>query len=271
MTIVDARAGLAVEIDGNVAEVVLDRPPVNAITEALYRQIIDTFGKLSDDPTVDVVIVRSGNPRVFCAGVDMNEVAEQVGSEADVHLLRQQGLARAAYEAIMTCAQPTIAVLNAPALGAGAVIAACCDIRYASTAATLSLPEISVGRCGGGRHLMRLAPNGVVREMYFTGDPLTADIACTLGLVNKTFAPGRELAAARALARRIAGQSPVALRMAKQALNEAESMTVTEGYAREQEHTLKLARSDDAREAARAFLEKRSPEWNRDNPGGSKT
>jgi enoyl-CoA hydratase/carnithine racemase len=263
--------GLSMHIDGNVAEITLDRPPVNAISQAVYRQFIDLFTKISGDGSVDVVLLRSANPRVFCAGVDMNEVVEQVESDSDDQLVRQQGLARAAYEAILTCAQPTIAVINGPALGAGAVIAACCDIRYASTAATLALPEISVGRCGGGRHLMRLTPNGVVREMYFTGDPLTADAACSLGLVNKTFAPGRELSAARELARRIGAQSPIALRMAKQALNGAESLPVAEGYALEQEYTIRLARSADGREAARAFLEKRPPVWDRRASGGSST
>jgi enoyl-CoA hydratase/carnithine racemase len=193
----------------------------------------------------------------------MNEVAEQVNSDSDEGLIRQQALARAAYEAVTTCAQPTIVVINGPALGAGAVLAACCDIRYASTAATIGLPEINVGRCGGGRHLMRFAPNGIVREMYFTGEALTADEARDVGLVNKTFAPGRELAAARLLAHRIGAQSPFALRMAKEALNGAEPLPVAEGYALEQQYTIRLGRSPDAVEAARAFLEKRRPEWNR--------
>jgi enoyl-CoA hydratase/carnithine racemase len=110
---------------------------------------------------------------------------------------------------------------------------------------------------------MRFAPSAVVREMYFTGGPLTAEEALQYGLVNATFEAGTELAAARELAMRIAAKSPVSLRIAKEALNAAEWLPVSEGYALEQTYTLRLARTPDGVEAARAFLEKRDPIWER--------
>jgi enoyl-CoA hydratase len=252
---------IEVQQDGNIAEVVFDRPPVNAVSSGVYRELAAVFGDLSSRTDVDVVVVRSGNPRIFCAGADIKEVQAIVESETTAADEQRQALAREAYDRIVNCAQPTIAVVNGPALGAGAVLAACCDVRYASASATIGVPEIKVGRCGGGRHLMRLVSQGVVREMYFTGDALPADEAFRVGLFNRVFPEGKELEAARELARRIGAKSPTALRLAKEALNRAEGLPLDEGYAVEQEYTIRLGRSPDAVEAARAFLEKRDPVW----------
>jgi enoyl-CoA hydratase/carnithine racemase len=248
----------------NVAEILIDRPPVNAFSTGLYRTLTSAFSSVSRDATVDVVIVRSANPNLFSGGADIREL-DQIISSGRFDLDEQrQAAARELSAAILSCSQPTIAVLNGPALGAGLVLAACCDIRYASANATLGLPEINLVRCGGATQLNRLLPQGVLRQLYFTGEPLSADEAAQHGLVNRVYPNGDALLrGARAVARTIAGKSPTGLRSAKDALNNIESLAHDNAYLVEQSYALRLARHPDAREAARAFLEKRQPVWTR--------
>ena len=257
--------GVGTFIDDAVAEVVLDLPPVNAVTTGMYVELTRVFNELSNRVDVQVILLRSAAARGFSAGADVKEqvAAASPAEPADVY---RQRLATTCYDAIMDCAQPSIAVVHGFALGAGTVIAACCDIRYAADTARIGLPEINVGRCGGGRHLMRLIPQGKTRLMYFTGEPIAAEEAMRLDLVQGVFPAERVLEEARSLARTIAGKSPLGLRLAKRALNESESMEVKAGYRHEQTYTLRLGRHPDAREAVRATLERRPPVWTRAEP-----
>jgi enoyl-CoA hydratase len=246
--------------DGPVTEVIIDRAPVNAITTGMYGELIEVFDSLSRRTDVHCVLLRSALSKGFSAGADIRQVVQSQASFEGPDEFRAR-LARTCYDRMVNCAQPTIAVVNGFALGAGAVLAASCDIRYAAQNARLGLPEINAGRCGGGRHLMRLIPQGRLRLMYFTGEPMTADEALRFDLVQAVFPEGDVLDRARELAHRIAAKSPLGLRLAKRALNECESMDLDTGYAREQAFTLQLARTPDAAEAVAATLEKRPPKW----------
>lgn len=254
-------SGVRVERHGAIANVVLDRPPVNAIASKTYERLMAVLQDVDADSSIDVVLLSSGNARVFCAGADIKELQATVNDSSSRSDEERQRLARETYELLLDLAQPTIAVLNGAAIGAGAVLAACCDIRIASDQAAIGLLEINVARCGGGRHLMRSLPQGVVRRMYFTGDMLEASRAYDLGLFEEVVPLGQELDSALSLANDIASKSPLALRMAKRALNQSESLPVKEGYGVEQRFTVELGRSEDAKEAAAAFLEKRKPNW----------
>jgi enoyl-CoA hydratase/carnithine racemase len=248
-----------IERDGNVAEVVLDRPPVNAFSMELYATLAGAFEEVSGDSAVDVVLLRSANPRIFSAGADIHEFADPAASHEE-----RQAAARRLTRSIRECAQPTIAAVNGPALGAGAVVVASCDIRYASAGATIGLPEVAVARCSGATQLQRLLPRGVLRELAFAGEPLTAEQAAQFGAFNRVFPDGGALlAGARDLARRIGSKSPATLRALKQVLNGIEFLPHDDAYAVEQAHALRLAEHPDSLEAARAFLEKRAPEWSR--------
>ncbi|MYU11177.1 enoyl-CoA hydratase [Streptomyces sp. SID8361] len=242
-----------------VAEVTLSRPPVNAVSVRMYEELTAAFRALSRRNDVHAVVLRS-DQRMFCAGADIKQQVDSPTIAESTNEYRQR-LARMCYDAILDCAVPTIAAVHGHAIGAGAVLAACCDIRYASDDARLGLPEINVGRCGGGRHLMRLVPQGATRLMYFTGEPVDAQEAWRFGLVQRVVAPDELLDSVRELAAKIAAKSPLGLRLAKKALNESESLGVREGYAHEQIYTLQLAESPDAAEAARSVLEKRPPKW----------
>jgi enoyl-CoA hydratase/carnithine racemase len=254
-------ANIRIENEGPIGFVVMDRPPVNAMSTDTYGELADAFRAVSQRDDLSVVLLTSASEKVFCAGADVKELSTLTASGDSRRDEQRQKLAHALFDAILNNRQPVIGVLNGPALGAGAALAACCDIRYASERATIGLPEINVGRCGGGRHMMRLLPQGWVRVLYFTGRPLDAQEAYRLGLFQKVVSHGTERTAAMELAREIAGKSPLALRLAKEALNACEPLPVSEGYALEQTYTLRLAKSEDAKEAARAFTEKRPPVW----------
>lgn len=247
---------IRLEIEGAVAVATIDTPPVNALKLADYAEIGDLFERLGKDRTTHCVVLTGAGDRAFCAGKDLKEfLAARVEDDAE-----QAKVVRRAYSAILHCEIPTIAAVNAAALGAGAVLASVCDIRLAAAAtARFALPEINVGRCGGGAHLGRHIPQGALRRMFFTGRSIDAQEAWRLGFVQEVHEPGALLPAALELAREIAAKAPLGLRIGKAALNEAERLPLEEGYVREQEASTRLMATHDAREATRAVVEKRPP------------
>ena len=254
-------ANVKISNEGRIGFITMDRPPVNAMSTEMYGELNDAFQAVGGREDISVVLLVSSSERCFNAGADVKEISAMTAAGDTGRDERRQALARTMFDSILTNRQPVIAVINGPALGAGAVIAACCDIRYASERATIGMPEINVGRCGGGRHMMRLLPQGKMREMYFTGRPIDAQEAYRLGLFERVVPHGTERSVAMELAREIASKSPLALRLAKEALNSCEPLPISEGYALEQTFTLRLAKSEDAKEAMRAFMEKRAPVW----------
>jgi enoyl-CoA hydratase len=246
---------IQVDIGDKIATVTLAKQPVNALTSKLYEELGDVFERLSGERDVNCVILQSASAKAFCAGKDLKEfLAARVEDDP-----ANAAIVRRTFSAILNCAVPVIAAVNGPALGAGAVIASVCDIRVASRAATFALPEINVGRCGGGAHLGRLIPQGELRKMFFTGQPIDAAEAYRIGLVDQLVEPSELSDAVRALATTIAAKSPLGLRIGKKALREAENLPLEEGYAREQRYSTELMHTEDAREATRAVVEKRPP------------
>jgi enoyl-CoA hydratase len=254
-------AEVRVEIADRVATVTLDRPPVNALSSGLYQELSAAIERVAGDPQVSVMVLASASTRAFCAGADVTELARLSGADAEDADVRRQELARRVFGQLLNLPQPCIAAVDGPAIGAGAVLASCADIRMGSPRASFSLPEVTVGRCGGGRHLMRHLPQGVVRRMFFTAQPLTSEESLRFGFLDSVHDSAELAGAVLARAREIAANSPLALRLGKAALNESESLTVQEGYAVEQQYTLRLARSADAREALAARKEKRAPRF----------
>jgi enoyl-CoA hydratase len=248
---------LKVEISDRIATVTIDRPPVNALTGASYQALGDLFRSLSENPEVQCVILTAEGSRAFCAGKDLKEflaakIEDDPAYAAVVH---------ATFKAIYECAVPVIAAVNGPALGAGAVIASCCDIRISARTATYALPEINVGRCGGGAHLGRLIPQGALRRMFFTGQPISADEAYRIGLIDELVDLADLATAARKLAQTIAEKAPLGLRIGKRTLNTIETLPLFEGYAAEQRASTELMATRDAREATLAIVEKRAPQF----------
>lgn len=246
---------IQVDVADGIARVRMTRAPVNALTMANYAELGDAFRSLSEDVAVRCVILSSTMPKAFCAGKDFNEF---LSSRADDYL-RDAPIIRGAFEAIRHCAVPTIAMIDGPAIGAGCTLAAMCDIRVAGERAKFILPEMDVGRCGGGSHIGRLIPQGALRRMFFTGDPMRAAEAYRVGLVDELVATDALEEATLAIARRIAVKSGVILRIGKKSINDSEYLPVDEGYVLEQGFSAEMSKTDDASEAITAIIEKRAP------------
>jgi enoyl-CoA hydratase/carnithine racemase len=247
---------IRVEIADFVATVTMDNPPVNAQTDETQEELIFALDCLSDRDDVRAIVL-TGAGKVFCAGVDIKARAGKTWAEGMRR--RNQRSARESYHTVRECTKPVIGAINGAALGAGLAIVASCDVLIASENASVGLPEVTVGLMGGCRHAMQLFGRSKVRRMMLTGDRVDGKELFRLGVVEDCVAADELLPAAQALARRIAGYSPLATQLAKQSLNTIEQLSLRDGYRYEQDMTLQLGKSEDSREAMSAFREKRAP------------
>jgi enoyl-CoA hydratase len=251
----DIKQDLQLEVRSKVLVVTLDRPPVNTLLLDTYQEIARTFDGISLRTDVNCVIFTAAGTKAFCAGLDLKEFAA-AKLEDDPG---RAAIVRHCFAAIRHCALPVIAAVNGPALGAGCVLTSVCDIRLAAETATFGLPEINVGRCGGTAHMGRHLPQGLLRRMFFTGQPIRAQEAERFGFVDQVLTHEALMPAALAMAELIAEKAPLGLRLGKAAMNEIEFLSVEDGYAAEQRYSTRLMATQDAREATRAVLEKRKP------------
>lgn len=249
---------LRFDVDGRVVTVTLDRPKVNAQNTRLREEVIRAFDLINDMDEVRVAIL-TGAGSCFSAGADLSERADIAAEPGG--FWRHNRRTREAPNAIHECFKPVIAAVNGPALGAGFHLASACDIIMASDNAVFGMPEINVGLAGGASILHRLFGRSRGRRMFFTGMRLSAAEMYRLGLIEEPVPADRLMQEARALADDIASKSPIAMRLAKEAYNVVEAMPEREAYRFEQNMTFALSRTEDAREAQQAFLEKREPQF----------
>ncbi len=246
------------EVSDHIAVVTMDAPPVNAVSTEFMEEMIAAIDRLNDLPDVRVAIV-TGAGRCFSAGADIKGRLSRK-DEAGAYWAH----ARRAREMSWTLIEnkkPIIAAINGPALGAGLGIAVSCDILMASETASLGLPEVDVGLMGGGRHTMRVFGHSLTRRMMLTGYRVSGPELYRLGIVECCVPAEKLMEEAMKMATTIASKSPIATRMAKQAAQTIEFMTLRDGYRFEQNLTHELSRTEDAREAMTAFVEKRKPEF----------
>lgn len=245
-------------IEDYIALVTIDNPPVNAHSGQVLEEMAWTFDAISDREDVRVAIL-TGAGKVFCAGADIKSKAgqaPQLGAQ-----MRGSRVAREAYHCIRECIKPVIGALNGPALGGGLAFAASCDILLASEKACLGLPEIDVGLLGGGRHAQRLFSHSLQRRMMLTGYRVYGPELYRLGVVEACVKPEELMEETLKIAREIAAKSPIAITMAKHAANTIEELSLRDGYRFEQSMTGELSKTDDSKEAMRAFAEKRKPNF----------
>lgn len=239
-----------------IATITLDRPPVNAQDRRLREEVTRLFDACSDREDVRCVVL-TGAGRTFSAGADLRERVGLVREPGDY--IAHNRLTREFFYAPMDCLKPVICAANGPAIGAGFALMLACDIILASESCWVQMPELDVGLAGGARFLSEHFSRSTARMMFFTGRRVPAAELHRLGLIEPVLAPEALLPAAMAMAAGIAAKSPLALRQAKRSFNVVESMPYREAYRFEQTITEELSRSEDAREAQRAFLEKRRP------------
>lgn len=234
--------GVRVEVDGRVVIVTLDRGPVNAVDQLMYRALRDVFAGVGTSGAEGRVCILRGAGPHFCAGNDIHEFVGMTPLNASVRMRA----VREAFAAILECPLPVIAAVHGSALGTGLAIAACCDIVVASEDAVFGTPEVGVGVLGGARHLARLVPEQVMRRMYFTGEPASAEELSRYGGVSAVVPRERLDDEARRLAESIARHSPHVLRAAKEALNRTEHMPLKQAYEEEQQLTVRVASHADS-------------------------
>ena len=250
-------------IESGIATLTFNRPErMNALSTSIMQGLLDGLPRLAGDPAVKVVVL-TGAGRAFCAGGDVKSMAEGAGeqrsaAEATAHLRSRMEVSRILHE----LPKPTIAMINGPAAGAGLALSLACDLRIAGASARLVTAFVRVGFSGdfgGSYFLTRLVGTAKARELYFTGRPVDADEALTLGLVNRVVPDDQLHDATMELARALAQGPSVALSLMKRNLNCAESGDLTELLYMEAVHQVQAGRTEDHREAARAFVEKRTP------------
>ncbi|MFY4261271.1 enoyl-CoA hydratase/isomerase family protein [Achromobacter xylosoxidans] len=247
---------LDVRIDAGVATILLANPPVNALSTEMMNELSWVLDRISETPEVRAVVL-SGQGKTFCAGADLKNRAATIKAPGD--LPQHSRRTRECFHAIRECAKPVVGAINGAALGAGLAIVASCDILLAASDAVVGLPEINVGLLGGGRHGMRLFGHSRLRRMMLTGLRVDGNELYRLGVVEEALPAEALMPRAQELARELASKSPLATILAKQTLNAIEDMSLRDGYRYEQDMTAAIAKTEDAMEARRAFLEKRAP------------
>ena len=244
-----------VDIADYVATVTLARPPVNAQNRRFREEIITIFEALNDRADVRAIVL-TGEGKTFSAGADLKErpALDEAGAYP-----RHNRLVRESFNVVMECEKPVIAAINGAAIGAGCVLALCCDILIAADTAYLSMTEVDVGLAGGVSHVRRFFRESDARLLIYTARRVSGLDLFRMGVVSACVPLDKLIETAQAIAREIATKSPLAVRAAKRSFNVTEGMPLRDAYRFEQSQTIALASSDDTKEAMRAFAEKRRP------------
>jgi len=239
--------------DQGIAEVVVDVPPVNALTVAGWFELADTITAAGKDPETRVVVLRSEG-KGFNAGVDIKEMQNTEGFTA---LIGANKGCFAAFAAVYDCPVPLIAAVQGFCVGGGIGLAGNADIVVASDDAFFGLPEVDRGALGAATHLSRLVPQHKMRAMVYTGATATAAELHAFGSVLRVVPRDELRAAAFEVASDIAAKSPTVMRAAKESLNGIDLWDVKRSYRFEQGFTFELNLAGVSDELRDAFVEKR--------------
>lgn len=239
------------EFKDNILTVTLNRPEAgNSLNAALSGGLADALTRANDDPEVRVVIVTGAGEKIFCAGMDLKAFA--AGED-----LAKIG---AGFVALQTCKKPIIAAVNGHALAGGYEVVMACDLVVSADHAKFGIPEVKRGlfAAGGGVRLASRIPLPIALELGLTGDPIDAQRAQTLGLINQVVPAGELMSAANALALRITANGPLGVQATKQLMRDEIGDGNRELLAKLQKEVFA---SEDAKEGSIAFAEKRAPVW----------
>lgn len=249
---------LIIEKVDHVAKISLNRPKIlNALNTEIIKKLADVLEELDQDSQVNAIVL-TGNEKAFAAGADINELAETSPVEFVIKQFFRD------WERIRKISKPLIAAVNGYALGGGNELAMCCDIIIASETAKFGQPEILLGvipGAGGTQRLTKAVGRVKAMEMVLTGKTISAKEALEWGLINRVVSSDEVENEALRLALDIAGKPPVAVRLAKQAINKAQELPLDHGLSFEQNAFYLLFSSEDQQEGMQAFLEKRKPQF----------
>lgn len=240
----------------DVVTVLIDRPPVNALNIATYREIERFFSSIEDlEPGVRALVFGGAGPH-FSVGRDLKE-----GGPPGMSVAARNRVINRAATAVRDCPIPVVAAIHGTAVGGGLGLPAACDLILAAEGTLLGLPEIRIGLMGGASFLARLAPPGVVRWMFYSCELVPVEDLAKYGGILKIVPRDRLHLEAEAVAQRIATSSGAALRYGKHTLNAIEYLDLDAAFRYEQRMTLELSKHPDSLEARTAFVEKREPRF----------
>lgn len=251
--------GFEVTTRNGIRHLVMDNPPVNALTVAGWFELADLLTEAGRDPEVAVVILSAAG-KGFNAGVDIKEMQNTEGFDALIGANR--GCA-AAFGAIYDCEVPVICAVHDFVLGGGIGLIGNADVIVAAEGTTLGLPEVKQGALGAATHLARLVPPHRMRQMVYTAEPIDVSMLAEWGSVAEVVPRDQLLATAERIAEQIARHSNLVIRAAKQSLNAIDPVDVRRSYRMEQGFTFELNLSGVSDEARDAFVEKRDPTYER--------
>jgi len=245
----------SVSINNGIAELIFNKPPVNAFNSQGWADIASEIEALGVHPDVRVIII-AAEGRGFCAGVDIKEL------QSDASLITKVNKGNYdTFKAIHLNPKPVIVAVHGFVLGGGIGISGAADIIVASECATFAVPEVDRGAMGGGAHLQRMFPVQKVRYMYFTGEPITAAEGYRLGAIERVVPRDKLMDTAREIAAKIAEKSPRMISLAKEALTGIEDGNLENKYRWEQGFTQEAYSYKDSQEARDAFVQKRDAKF----------
>ncbi len=248
-----------VETDEGVTTLTIDRPPVNALGRELVSELESALARLAGDDAARCLVVRSGGKH-FCAGADLKERRDMTVDDVRAFVPRLAGIC----DALAGLPFPTIAAVRGTAAGGGCELALACDLRVLSEDATIGLRETALAilpGAGGTQRLPRIAGIARAKRWIFTAELHSAAEALADGVADLVVPSDLLDDEARALALSIAANGPVALRLAKRAIDEGSGLPLARGLALEWECYQGVLSTEDREEALRAFAEKRPPRF----------
>ena len=252
---------LLFEKKGQIGIVKINRPEaLNALNSTVLEELSDIFGMIEKDNSIGIVII-TGEGRSFVAGADIAAMKEMSAIEGRSFMLKGQ----AVMQKIENLSKPVIAAVNGFALGGGCELAMACDFRFASEKAKFGQPEVNLGVIpgfGGTQRLPRLVGKGMAKMLIFSAEMIGAEEAKAIGLVEKVFPAEELLSETEKFAELIVSKAPIAVRLAKTAINNGVNVDLATGVNFEAEASVAPFGSCDRIEGMGAFLEKRTAEFN---------
>lgn len=255
------------EVKDHIGRITLNRPQVmNAINFQMTREIIDACEQITHDPDVRVCILSGAGERAFCTGLDLKERAKEADDQTFFSRRRARirpGI-RSQHQAVAALDKPTIAAIRGYAVGGGLELALACDMRIAAKDAKLGMLEVRRGRLGGAggtQRLPRLIGTAKAMEISLTGETIDAAEAYRIGLVNRVVPAEALISAAEELAGKIRLGAPLSVLAIKEAITKGVELPLEQGLKLEAELGLALSTTEDQKEGARAFAEKRPAAW----------
>lgn len=245
------------DVDGAVATLTLDNPPLNIITSPMRPLIMDALSKISADESIRSLIITGNGDRSFCAGADLGEEADLTPETVRRFLDDDAEI----FDGLEDLPIPVIAAINGHCMGGGLEVALSCDLRVAADDAKFRGAGVTVGLVVSTTRMTRLLGPAVAKDILLTGRTFTGEEAYRLRLVSESVARSDVLAAARRWADEIATRAPLAVQRTKVAIGQAVDLPYREAMSREFDHFAELSNTRDHKHAIEAFFARQKPEF----------